>query len=40
MVLDGISVESYGSYVPLKNVASISIEDPKLYVSRLGIKTK
>jgi len=29
MVLDGISVESYGSYVPLKNVASISIEDPK-----------
>ena len=29
MVLDGISVESYGSYVPLKNVASISIEDPR-----------
>lgn len=29
MVLDGISVESYGSYVPLKNVASVSIEDPK-----------
>ena len=29
MVLDGISVESYGSHVPLKNVASISIEDPK-----------
>ncbi len=29
MVLDGISVESYGSYVDLKNVASISIEDPK-----------
>ncbi len=29
MVLDGISVESYGSYVPLKNIASISIEDPK-----------
>lgn len=29
MVLDGINVESYGSYVPLKNVASISIEDPK-----------
>ena len=27
--LDGISVESYGSYVPLKNVASVSIEDPK-----------
>ncbi|OGI71672.1 ribosome recycling factor [Candidatus Nomurabacteria bacterium RIFCSPHIGHO2_02_FULL_35_13] len=29
MILDGISVESYGSYVSLKNVASISIEDPK-----------
>jgi ribosome recycling factor len=29
MVLDGISVESYGSYVDLKNVASISIEDSK-----------
>ena len=29
MVLDGISVESYGSYVPIKNTASISIEDPK-----------
>ena len=29
MVLDGVSVESYGSYVPLKNVANISIEDPK-----------
>jgi ribosome recycling factor len=29
MVLDGISVESYGSHVPLKNTASVSIEDPK-----------
>ncbi len=29
MVLDGVSVESYGSRVPLKNTASISIEDPK-----------
>ena len=29
MVLDGISVESYGAYQPLKNVASVSIEDPK-----------
>jgi ribosome recycling factor len=29
MVLDSISVESYGSYVPLKNIASVSIEDPK-----------
>ncbi len=29
MVLDGVSVESYGSYMPIKNVAGISIEDPK-----------
>lgn len=29
MILDGISVESYGSFVPLKNIASVSIEDPK-----------
>ena len=29
MVLDGVSVESYGSFVSLKNVASVSIEDPK-----------
>lgn len=29
MVLDGINVESYGSSMPLKNVASVSIEDPK-----------
>jgi ribosome recycling factor len=29
MILDSISVESYGSHVPLKNVASVSIEDPK-----------
>lgn len=29
MVLDGVSVESYGSYMPIKNVASVSIEDPK-----------
>ena len=29
MVLDGVSIESYGSHVPLKNVANISIEDPK-----------
>jgi ribosome recycling factor len=29
MILDGISVESYGSHLPLKNVASVSIEDPK-----------
>lgn len=29
MVLDSVNVESYGSYQPIKNVASISIEDPK-----------
>ena len=29
MVLDGISVDSYGSMSPIKNVASVSIEDPK-----------
>ncbi len=28
-LLDGVSVEVYGQYSPLKNVASISIEDPK-----------
>lgn len=29
MVLDSVSIESYGSRVPLKNIASVSIEDPK-----------
>lgn len=29
MILDSISVESYGSYMPIKNIASVSIEDPK-----------
>lgn len=29
MVLDGVTVESYGAHVPLNNVANISIEDPK-----------
>jgi ribosome recycling factor len=29
MVLDGLLVESYGSHVPIKNVAGVSIEDPK-----------
>ena len=28
-LLDGVRVESYGAYQPLKNVASINIEDPK-----------
>ncbi|MCX6758060.1 MAG: ribosome recycling factor [Candidatus Nomurabacteria bacterium] len=29
MILDGVSVEVYGAFQPIKNVASISIEDPK-----------
>ncbi|OGI60511.1 hypothetical protein A2641_03185 [Candidatus Nomurabacteria bacterium RIFCSPHIGHO2_01_FULL_37_25] len=29
MVLDGVNVLSYGSHVPLNNIANISIEDPK-----------
>lgn len=29
MVLDSIMVESYGSRMPIKNVAGITIEDPK-----------
>ncbi len=29
MILDSVAVESYGSFQPIKNVASISIEDPK-----------
>ncbi len=29
VLLDGVQVESYGSFQPLKNVASVSIEDPK-----------
>lgn len=28
-LLDGVNVEAYGAYQPLKNVASTSIEDPK-----------
>ncbi len=28
-ILDGISVESYGAFQPIKNLASITIEDPK-----------
>ncbi|MES2315424.1 MAG: ribosome recycling factor [Patescibacteria group bacterium] len=28
-ILDSINVESYGAFLPLKNVASVSIEDPK-----------
>ncbi len=29
MVLDSVQVESYGSRMPIKNVASVNIEDPK-----------
>ncbi len=29
LVLDMVQVESYGSRMPIKNVASVSIEDPK-----------
>jgi len=29
MVLDSISIESFGSRMPIKNVASVNIEDPK-----------
>jgi ribosome recycling factor len=29
MILDSIMVESYGARMPIKNVASISLEDPK-----------
>lgn len=29
LILDGVSVESYGSFMPINNVASISIEDSK-----------
>lgn len=28
-LLDGVQVESYGAHQPIKNVASVSIEDPK-----------
>ncbi len=29
MILDSLMVESYGSFMSIKNVASVSIEDPK-----------
>lgn len=29
MILDSVMVESYGSFTPIKNIASISIEDAK-----------
>jgi ribosome recycling factor len=29
IVLDSIMIESYGSFMPIKNVAAVSVEDPK-----------
>jgi ribosome recycling factor len=29
MVLDSITIDSYGSRMPIKNIASVSVEDPK-----------
>lgn len=29
VILDSINVESYGSYMPIKNIASITVEDAK-----------
>jgi ribosome recycling factor len=29
MVLDSISIESYGQRMPIKNIASVTVEDPK-----------
>lgn len=29
IVLDGLNIEVYGSFQPVKNIASISVEDPK-----------
>jgi ribosome recycling factor len=29
IILDSVMIESYGSYMPIKNIASVSIEDPK-----------
>lgn len=29
MVLDSVMVENYGTFMPIKNVASVSVEDPK-----------
>lgn len=28
-LLDGVTIESYGSFQPLKNIASITLEDPR-----------
>ena len=29
LVLDSVMVESYGNHVPIKNIASVTVEDPK-----------
>lgn len=29
VVLDGVMVDSYGTFMPIKNIASVNIEDPK-----------
>lgn len=29
LILDSINIESYGSYMPIKNIASITVEDAK-----------
>ncbi len=29
MVLDSVMIESYGSFMPIKNIASVTVEDPK-----------
>ncbi|MBP6908765.1 MAG: ribosome recycling factor [Candidatus Pacebacteria bacterium] len=29
MILDSIMVDSYGTFMPIKNVAAVSVEDPK-----------
>ena len=29
LILDSIMIESYGSFMPIKNIASVSIEDSK-----------
>ncbi len=29
MILDSVNIESYGSFQPIKNIASVTVEDPK-----------
>ena len=37
-ILDGIRVSSYGSMVPLNQVASVTVPDPRTLLLNLGIK--